>query len=174
MGNKQSVYKIMREIKNKYGIDRTYSAVRNEVTELHLTKHKNYPEWTPEKEEKLAELAGKHTLKQLGKILGHTRDSVAHKMQAMKMSNYCRDGWYTVKDLMYIFGVCDETVNRWIKRDMLKAKSFGDTKVKKIDQKELKKFVLKYPVELTSRNIQLALYNAIISPEYYTPTDKED
>lgn len=164
-GNISSIRCIIKLIKDKFGVLRTYDAVRHKATQLGLTRRKGYV-WTDEQVAKLEQMAGKYTANQIASKLKRTKSSVNHKLRDLGLSGYDKNDWYSMKDVCYILGVSDDTFLRWVKSRKLKASYHGDnSNVFHVDLVDLKRFIIRYPLELTGRNVDMSQIVVILTSE---------
>jgi hypothetical protein len=132
---------------------------------LGLTRRKGYV-WTDEQVAKLEQMAGKYTANQIASKLKRTKSSVNHKLRDLGLSGYDKNDWYSMKDVCYILGVSDDTFLRWVKSRKLKASYHGDnSNVFHVDLVDLKRFIIRYPLELTGRNVDMSQIVVILTSE---------
>jgi DNA-binding CsgD family transcriptional regulator len=151
-------------IKRQTGIDRSVVAIRHIARKLGLARHQQ-SRWTDIEVTELLELVGKHTINEISRIIGRSRHAVSNKISDLKLSTKNREDWYTKKDIEYILGVNKDTITNWINLGKLKYYKHGENgQVYHIKSKNLRDFILKYPMELTGRNVDLLQIINILCP----------
>jgi excisionase family DNA binding protein len=157
-GSRLKTEQIIRLIKANYNIDRTYYGIRHKAGSIGLTRQKNgiyATKWTEEQEEKLRNLIGVYSPGIVAVKLGRSLRSIYQKCHRLGLSNYMRDGWYTINDANQILGVSVPTVRRWIIDGKLKAVQCKSNLMWRIEKRDLKRFIQTYPCELTGRNVDM-------------------
>lgn len=163
-GTRESIDFITQVIQDRFGIYRSYDAVRHQAKLMGLTKCKGL-RWGKKDAELITELAGKYTAKQIARKLNrslHAIHSKARKLGVV-LDSCSRNDWYTLCDLMEIFGVADSTINNWVSQKLLKCTKY-DEGTYKFQSKDVKSFICKYPMELTGRNVDLLQIVGILCP----------
>lgn len=162
-GTGNSVIIIQKLIKDKYGIDRTKKGIQQKASGIGLAK-KMVAFWNDEEKEQLKSLAGECSTKEISDKLGRTIGSIQNQAYALglKLSHTNRCEWYTKEDLLHIFGVASESIERWIKQGFINYSRFNDY-IYKFTVKQVKDFIMKYPMELTGRNVDLVQFVSILT-----------
>jgi len=119
--------------------------------------------WTPDEDEKLAELITRFSPKTVSKKMRRSVGSVVQRCSRKKLSLRGRYGWYTVVDAAEVLGVSRSWVQARINTGILKAVPHYDNGqpapgtggLWHIDEKDLAAFIRKYPQELKGRNVEL-------------------
>ncbi len=121
-GTRKQTDKIIDTIKNKFGIVRTYYAVRHKAAAIGMTRGKAHVRWTPEQENELRSLVEDIPPQKIAKKLGRSLSSIRQKCSDLGIHvREQRCGWYTLDEVSKIFGVADVTIVRWVKDKQLKA-----------------------------------------------------
>lgn len=81
----------------------------------------NIKPWTAAEEAFLEEYAGSRSLSWLSNKLCRAETAVAIKMRRLRISRAIREG-YTVRELELCFGVAHQSIDRWIRQGLLKAR----------------------------------------------------
>jgi hypothetical protein len=157
-GKRLNTEKIISLIMTQCGIVRSYNSVRAQAGMMGLTTP--IRTWTKEDFDTLSEMVGHYSLRKISRRLKRTRASIHHKLEFLKLSANLRNGWYNANDVTLILGVGLKTVRKWLSDCTLIAEKEGNGY--HILAKDLKSFVLKYPTELTGRNIDLVQYNELL------------
>ena len=94
---------------------------------------------------------------QVAKMLGRTVTSVKARAGRIGASWRDRDGWYTAQEVSEILGFGPHWVKDRISRGMLTANQTGGREqgVWRIQQKDLRDFIRRYPHELIGRNLDV-------------------
>jgi hypothetical protein len=165
-GTKQSTLFIQNVIKDRLGINRSITSIQHKAGTLNLTIHTR-SRWTKEQEYKLENLAGQYSVEDLSKKLKRTKYSIYNKAYTLGiiLNPQARSDWYTKRDLLEIFAVDEVTLNRWIASNLIPFKMFNK-QVYQFARTKVREFILKYPMELTGRNLSLIRYNDILCPKY--------
>jgi hypothetical protein len=165
-GSKNSVIIIQRLIKDKYGIDRTYKAIQQKAEGIGLAI-KIFTVWSEEEKEQLKSMVGEYSTDNIAKKLGRTISSVQNEtyVLGLKLAHTNRSEWYTKEDLQHIFGVASESIEKWIQHGFINYSKFNKY-IYKFTVKQVRDFIMKYPMELTGRNIDLVQIIDIICPKY--------
>ena len=147
------------------------SSVKGQAYKLGLGRRLNSRHWTPEEEEKLADLITREHINKVAEILKRSVNSVAVHLQVMHLSRRIRDGYFTQKEVAQLFGVDHHWVNDRIKSGELKAEPImgyipkqGGSRFK-IKEQDIKKFIIDNAVKLTGRNVDLSLMVYILTGE---------
>ena len=74
--------------------------------------------WTSEEDALLRDKAGSVSVFSIARRLHRSQDSVAYRMWALGLSTRISTG-YTLTDLVDVFGVSKDRVNRWVQRGLL-------------------------------------------------------
>lgn len=149
---------IADNILRKFNIRRTPEAIRRQASCLGLT-NSHYTKWSPDEIKLLEDMIGTYNTKQLAARLGRTQKSVIKKCQDLGLSMAIRNDWYTKSEVAHILGVGDKTVQKWINAGKLTACHHNpqnpDHSVWHININALRKFICRYPTELTGRNVDI-------------------
>ena len=147
------------------------SSVKGQVYKLGLGRRIKHHHWTPEEEERLADLITREHINKVAKILRRSVNSVAVKLQRMEFSRRTRDGYFTQKEVSQLLGVDHHWVNDRIKSGELKAEPImgyiperGGSRFK-IKEQDIKRFVIDNAVKLTGRNVDLSMMVYILTGE---------
>jgi hypothetical protein len=165
-GTKVSAIIIGQLIKDKYGIDRTKKGIQQKASSIGLAK-KIFTLWDDTEKEQLKSLVGECSTKEISDKLGRTIGSIHNQAYALglKLAHTNRCEWYTKEDLLHIFGVASESIERWIKQRFINYSKFNNY-IYKFTVKQVRDFIMKYPMELTGRNIDLVQIIDILCPKY--------
>ncbi|MBA7711953.1 hypothetical protein ES703_120921 [subsurface metagenome] len=112
--------------------------------------------WTPEEEERLAELLGKCCLEKAAYQMHRTVASLASKAKRLGLTLRGKDGWFTAREVAEILGVPNAWVRRRIESGALKASYHYGIKPGSpfswhIQKEDLRAFIRHYPEELGGR-----------------------
>ena len=144
-------------------------AVRGRVTKLGIGQRENR-RWTEREMNQLREWTGKYSPALIAQKLRRGVVSVTVKMKKMGLLRRFKTGWYTKKDVTEMLGVEHKKVQRWMDDGYLKAVPYQEIPQKngggqwRIDEKDLRAFLLRYPQELVGRNIDVCQVFDIIVP----------
>ena len=147
------------------------SSVKGQVYKLGLGRRIKHHHWTPEEEERLADLITREHINKVAGILKLSVNSVAVKLQRMHLSRRIRDGYFTQKEVAQLFGVDHHWVSDRIKSGELKAEPImgyipkqGGSRLK-IKEQDIKKFIIDNAVKLTGRNVDISMLVYILTGE---------
>jgi hypothetical protein len=140
----------------EFGVDRSLTSIQDKASSMSITRPM-FVKWTKEEEKKLEDWAGTYSTQTIADKLSRRVGSVEKKCHELKIKLHARmrHGWYTISDINSIFGVSDSTVHKWINSKKLKNEEFNGF-IYKVTQKNLREFVINYPMELTGRNVDMA------------------
>ena len=148
----------------------TKYAVKGQVQRLGINTKPDRKPWSPEQDERLAELIGKYAPQRIARMMGRSINSVIVRAKRIGCSRRVRNGWFTKKEVCEILGVDHKLVQRWIDSRQLRASWHNETRPQKsgksywhIEEKHLKDFLLRYPTELVGRNVDLVLILDIVA-----------
>lgn len=161
--NKASVVELARKLTLMTGDTITTGAIKGQVDLLGLATPKGY--WTPKEDEMLAELISKYCPSRIAKIMHRSINSVVRKAAKLKLSRKARDGWYSLRDVAYIFGASPHWVTNRIKTGQLTAKAHNPSYPPgkrggspwHISEQDLIDFISKHPQELQGRNVDMVV-----------------
>jgi hypothetical protein len=165
-GKNQSIKSIQCCIEEKYGIKRTMYAIRHMAGMLGLVQTKKVA-WSENDINKLDKMAGKYTAYKIASKLNRSVSSVCHKANELGIKLRQRIEWYTLKDVRDILGVGEDTANNWLKSNKLIASKNSDRNTPHwhIKESDLRNFIIKYPSELTGRNVDLVQIINLLCPD---------
>jgi len=133
----------------------SHNAIKQKAIGLRLTKRQKPPDWSQEEYDKLAKLAPDYSPNQIAKKLKRSENAVSIKLYRM---NICPNGrsWYTVQDLIDIFGVNFKTVQKWVESGKLQAERYkSENGFWKVTPEDLRQFVIRCPLELQGRKVDM-------------------
>jgi len=115
--------------------------------------------WTDKDGKKLIDFAGKYPIAIIAKKMGRTEGSVSCKMKRLGLINRHRIDCYSLSDLVVVLGMGREKILNFIESGKLKATN-NDPKERigirwHIEEKDLIKFIRKYPSVLQGRNVDM-------------------
>ena len=144
-------------------------AVSGRISKLGIGQRENR-RWSESEMNRLREWTGQYPPAMIAQKLKRGIVSVTVKMQKMGLHRRAKTGWYTKKDVAEMLGVEHKKVQRWMDDGYLKAVPYQEIPRKngggqwRIDEKNLRAFLLRYPQELVGRNIDVCLVFDIIVP----------
>lgn len=161
-GTNESAAWIANYLSHLVGERITLCAVKGQVQKLGLGSRRP-PRWTPEEEERLAELITQYAPITVAKMMHRGLNSIVLKAKRMGLSRRCHDGWYTKREVCEICGVDHKKVQQWLDSGKLRGQAHfpGDTPQKNgqhpwhILEKDLRDFIVSYNGELQGRNVDL-------------------
>ncbi len=149
-----------QEIADRLG--RTFCAVRGKVYALGVQKITGRKPWSPEEEERLAELVRQHPLTKVSRMMHRSIASVTVRANRLHFSRRIRDGWFTKSEVCQILGQDHKWVQRQIDRGGLVASYHNGHRPKRrglamwhIAEKDLIRFILGHASELNGRQVNL-------------------
>ena len=143
-------------------LGRSKSSVKAKASTLGITRPRGFRPWTPREDDVLRELAGRLTDRKIAKKL--SRSVVAVRTRAYRIGVSWRDReWYTAQEAAAIMGVDPHWVGKRIQEGTLAAQRNPEsgsrdnpqTMTWRIDRKDLRAFIRRYPQELTGRNVDI-------------------
>ena len=156
-GNKTSITRISQSIGHPE------TSVKGQIYKLGLGLRIDHKSWSPEEKERLAELITQYHIAKVAQILKRSINSVAVKVQIMKLSRRIRDGYFTQKEVAQLLGVDSHWVHDRITRGELKAEpimgyipSNGGSRWK-VEEKDIRKFITEHASSITGRNVDISL-----------------
>lgn len=111
--------------------------------------------WTPEEEERLANLVSRSSWKAIAKALG--RPETACRVRAKRLRLYRRGTYYTAWAAAQVMGCDPKKVVRWVEAGKLQAKRVSDCGSRspyRITHRALRTFLLTYPGEVDLRRVE--------------------
>lgn len=161
-GTNESARWIANYLSHLTGEKITLCAVKGQVQKLGIASHRP-PRWTPEEEERLAELITQYAPITVANKMHRGLNSIVLKAKRMGLSRRCHDGWYTKREVCEICGVDHKKVQQWLDSGKLRGQAHfpGDTPQKNgqhpwhILEKDLRDFIVSYNGELQGRNVDL-------------------
>jgi hypothetical protein len=149
-----------RELANRLGV--TVPQVAHQIARMGLGKRSNRRPWTPEENSLLLDLIEQKSTGQIAKSMRRTVNSVVVQAKRLNTSPRNRIGWYTMSELCEILGMDHHWVSRRIENGSLQAtRQNGGTpeddrgRMWRIEEKNLRQFIRRYPHELNGRNVDL-------------------
>ncbi len=147
----------------------TREAVKGRIQWLGLAKI-IYNHWSPEEDERLAELIGKCNTKQISIKMHRSINSCMVRSKRLGLSSRARDDWYTKKEVCEILGVDHKWLQQRINSGSLKAHPHTDLYPQKnggavwhINESDLRNYIIKYNFELSGRHVDICSLINIIS-----------
>ena len=142
---------------------RTTASVKGQVQRIGIAKRSDRHPWTPEEEERLAELIPKYAPVTVARMMHRSLNSVVVKVKRLKISRRVRDGWFTKRDICQILAVDHRWVQSRIDMGILPASyHYPNSKPQKngsacwhIKEKDFREFIRRYPQDLLGRNVDL-------------------
>ena len=164
----RQTHKSRRELAAKLGV--TEYAVAGQVSRMGLGKRTDRRPWTPEEDERLRELIPQKSATRIAKILHRSINAVTVRAKRLRESQRVRDGWYTKREVSEILGMDHKWVQRRIDAGRLKATWHHGRQPRQngggswhIEEKDLKRFIRRYPHELNGRNVDLVQVVGILA-----------
>ena len=149
-----------QRIADKLGV--SLFAVKGQIQKLGVAKITDRQRWDPSQDERLRELLETYPPTQVAKRMGRSIHSVTVRSRRLGISRRDRSGWYSKGEVCAILGVDHKWVQARIDAGTLSAKSYFGGPVQqlgascwKIQRKELREFIRRYPEELNGRNVDL-------------------
>ena len=157
-----------RNIASRLGV--TLCAVKGQVQSMGIARDKSR-RWTPDDEERLAELITQYTPRTIAHRLHRSINSVVVKSKRLGCSRRAKDGWFTKKDVCELLGVDHKWLQRCIDSGKLKAewnnperkpcqKGMAYWRIKQLD---LIKFIKRNAGDFQSRNVDLVMIVWLLS-----------
>lgn len=150
------------EIAARLGV--TEYAVAGQIAAMGIAKRTDRRPWTPEEDERLANLITRYCPRRVARLMHRSLNSVVVRSQRIGCRRSVRDGWFTKREVCEILGVDHKWVQRRIDSEALKATYHHGVRPQAagpccwhIAEKDLRQFIRKYPHELTSRNVDLVI-----------------
>jgi len=151
-------------------LDRTMASVKGQVQRMGIAKRTDRRYWTPEQDERLAELITRYAPGKVAKLMGRGVNSVVIRSKRLAISRRVRDGWFTKKEVCEILGVDHKWLQRRIDGGQLKASWHNGRKPTNcgsacwhIEEKDLKELIRRYPQDLNARNLDLIVVVDILA-----------
>jgi len=146
----------------------SWLAVRAQVQKLGIARIvRKY--WRPEEDERLGRLIHQYRPEVVARMMHRGLNSVVLRAKRLHYSRRVRDGWFTKKEVCEILGEDHHWVQHRIDSGALKASyHYGHRPGKKggaawhIDERDLREFIIKYPDELTGRNVDMVILMDIV------------
>ena len=164
----RNTHKSRRELAAKLGV--TEYAVAAQVSRMGLGKRTDRRPWTPEEDELLRELIPRKSVPGIARTMGRSVNAVTVRAKRIQASRRVRDGWYTKREVCEILGMTHKWVQRRIESGRLKATWHHERQPQQdgsgswhIEEKDLKRFIRRYPEELNGRNVDLVQVVAILA-----------
>ena len=160
-----------RELANRLGV--TEPQVAHQIATMGLGKRSDRRPWTPEENSRLLDLIQQKSTGQIAKIMRRTVNAVVVQAKRLNASSRNRAGWYTMREVCEILGKDHHWVSRRIENSSLQAtRQNGGTpeddkgRIWRIEEKNLRQFIRRYPHELNGRNVDLVhLVNILVGLE---------
>ena len=118
--------------------------------------------WTADEDDMLARLAGEIPVTQIAKRLGRSPGSITNRMKRVSLYRREHCEWYSQSEVAEILGVDSHWVKRRMDAGTLKATPFFANIPRgvglapwRIERRDLRKFLRRYPDELRGRNVDL-------------------
>ncbi len=166
-GTTPNILSLQKALYENSGIMRNPHAIRKMATKLQLTRPTKHP-WTEDQIKLLEQLVGKFSAPIISHRVNHSVSSVCNKANELGLKLLQRYDWYTLNETAEILGVWRETVLKWIEHGKLKTSRNTDKEKSTwhITSKQLHDFIVRYPMELTGRNVNMVhLVEILCSPE---------
>lgn len=144
----------------------TFYGVKGQVQRLGVAKRSmrnGYRRpWDEEQDAQLADLINRYSVTTVARRLRRTPASVVVRAKRLGLSRRYRDGWYTKREVCEILGMDHKWVQARIDAGHLKASWHHGNKPQRnvlaawhINEKDLRKFIRRYPHDLNGRNVDL-------------------
>lgn len=146
-------------------------SVRGQAYKLGLGQRIDSKRWTEKEEEKLAELLTQYHMTEVARIMKRSVNSCVVKAHIMKLSRRTRDGYFTQKEAAQLLGVDSHWVqNRIANGEIVASPNNGSIPTNggsywRITEVELKRFIIEHQLQITGRNIDIALFVYIFTGE---------
>jgi hypothetical protein len=141
----------------------TFFGVRGQIQSLGIVKVTDYRKnWTPEEEERLADLGQTYCPRRVAHMMHRSLASVTVKMKRMRILRRIKNGWFDKAEVCDILGVDHKWVQRRIDRGELEASHHHERRPSKegsgswhIWQESLAQFIRDHARELDGRSVDL-------------------
>ncbi len=143
----------------------SFNGVKGQVQKLGVAKNTDRKRWSLEEEEQLRELITVYPTQKIARIMKRSINSVSVRAKRLGLSRRLRDGWFTKKEVCEILGVGHKWLQKRIDSGALKAKPHkqgsipqkGGGAMWEIKAMDLREFIIKHPMELQGRNVDMVL-----------------
>ena len=143
-------------------LGRTPEAIRERATHLGIARKGGHRTvWTPERDEQLATLYGRHTPTGVARRMGLSVAAVCNRAHVLGVRSSDHDGWYSATEAAALFGVEQHWVLSRIRSGAIKATRRSPTRWR-IEATDLRAFVVRYPSELQGRTVQMVPFVALL------------
>lgn len=161
-GTKASLPGLQKMLYEKSGVLRNFDTIRKMAGNLKLTILKR-AKWTESEIKLLETLAGTCNSEALvnefkNKLHSNrTPRAICGKASELGIRLLQRNDRYTLMEIAEMLGVWGKTVSMWIRTEKLVANKFTDKPIShwNITRENLRKFIIRYPTELTGRNVDM-------------------
>lgn len=172
--NSHNTKDIQNDLVNECGSYRTLHAIQRQAKDIGVA-YKNPANriWDKRELDILHSMLGKNNYYAISKAIG-TRDKNAVKRYCHRhgLTFMGKDGWYNCKEVSMIIGRSEYYVQSLLRCGrIIGQKLASDNPVDihyqwRITEKELKKFICKYPMELTGRNCDIVQIVSMLAPKF--------
>ena len=100
----------------------SWQAVAGQIARMGIAKRTDRQHWTPEQDERLAQLITKYAPGRVAIRMHRSVNSVVIRAKRLGLSRRVRDGWYTKRDVCEILGVDHHKAQRWIDSGRIESK----------------------------------------------------
>lgn len=145
-------------------------AVAGQIAKMGIAKRSDRRRWARQEDERLMELMPRYSPGKIAKLLHRSLNSVVVRSKRLGISRRVRDGWFTKQEVGEILGVDHHWIQRRIDCGALKATYHYGVRPQKngavcwhIAEADLRRFIRRYPCELTSRNVDLLMIVDILA-----------
>lgn len=151
-----------REIAAKLGGGITEYAVRGRVYKMGLALKTDRHPWDSKQDDQLKELLPRYCVEEVSKRMHRSVNSVVVRAKRLHLYRRSHDGWFTKKEVCEMLGVDHHWLQRRIDSGALKATYHNGRRPTRIglamwhiEEEDLRKFLRRYPQDLTGRNVDL-------------------
>jgi hypothetical protein len=133
-------------------------AVTQRAIALKITTYQKYP-WTRHQDALLCSLAGE-SIRLICKKLHRSETSIRNRMSRLRISGKYLEG-YSQDDLIYLFGVGQQMVRRWMDKGWLRRSDEG-----RIPEQCVRRFLRSHAEEYDLKRVDQAWFKGMIFPSF--------